>query len=47
MAWERAKLRASLSRAGVTGLNALYEVRREGDTVRVRFASMGVELRAG
>ena len=39
VAWERAKLRAQLSRAGVAGLDALYEVRREGDTVRTRVRS--------
>ena len=36
MAWERSKLRAQLSRAGATGLDALYEIRRDGDTVRTR-----------
>ena len=36
IAWERSKLRAQLSRAGATGLDALYEVRRDGDTVRTR-----------
>lgn len=36
VAWERAKLRAQLSRAGATGLDALYEVRRDGETVRTR-----------
>lgn len=36
MAWERSKLRAQLSRAGAAGLDALYEVRRDGDTVRTR-----------
>ena len=36
IAWERSKLRAQLSRAGVAGLDTVYEVRREGDTVRTR-----------
>jgi hypothetical protein len=36
VAWERAKLRAQLSRVGATGLDALYEVRRDGETVRTR-----------
>jgi len=36
MAWERSKLRAQLSRSGATGLDALYELRRDGDTVRTR-----------
>ena len=36
VAWERAKLRAQLSRAGAVGLDALYEVRRDGETVRTR-----------
>jgi hypothetical protein len=36
VAWERAKLRAQLSRAGATGLDALYEIRRDGETVRTR-----------
>lgn len=36
VAWERAKLRAQLSRAGATQVDALYEVRRDGETVRTR-----------
>ncbi len=34
--WERSKLRAQLSRAGATCVDALYEIRRDGDTVRAR-----------
>ncbi len=36
VAWERAKLRGQLSRAGAIGVEALYEVRRDGDSVRTR-----------
>jgi hypothetical protein len=47
VAWERAKLRAQLSRAGVAGLDALYEVRREGDTVRTRARSFTLTMEDG
>jgi hypothetical protein len=36
VAWQRAKLRAQLARAGVANVDALFEVRHDGDTMRTR-----------
>jgi hypothetical protein len=36
VAWQRAKLRAQLARAGVAQVDALFEVRHDGDTMRTR-----------
>jgi hypothetical protein len=40
MGWERAKLRSQLARAGVGGLQHLFEVRRDGETVRSRIGAV-------
>jgi hypothetical protein len=36
--WERARLRGRLAREGVASVDRLFEVRREGDTMRTRLA---------
>jgi hypothetical protein len=38
--WERARLRGKLARAGVGSVEALFEVRREGDTMRTRLGDV-------
>lgn len=40
MSWERSRVRSQLSRAGVGGLDRLFEIRREGDTVRCRLGAV-------
>ena len=40
--WERARLRGRLARAGVGGVERLFEVRREGETMRTRLGDIEV-----
>jgi hypothetical protein len=42
LSWERGKLRSQLSRIRVANIDALFELSREGDTIRTR---VGVEIR--
>lgn len=41
--WERSRLRGRLAREGVAGVDRLFEVSREGDTVRTRLGELGVD----
>jgi hypothetical protein len=45
--WERARLRGRLAREGVAGVERLFEVRREGDTMRTRLGDLSVEVVEG
>ncbi len=42
--WERARLRGRLAREGVAGVERLFEVRREGDTMRTRLGDVAIEV---
>jgi hypothetical protein len=44
LGWERGKLRSQLSRLHVANVDALFEISREGDTIRTRVGRAPREL---